>query len=139
MVVTVASPATTMIVLLFHDQSEWDQNRRQTTLENARVLKMLSAGKFEKHGAIFRLHQKAPPRPSQFVPCSRSVDSSASISVMEMRANVGEPGLNESGDGAFPRHLQKRAQQKINAIGSDSYTLDRRSPVARSRVVSEAT
>ena len=125
--VTVASPATTMIVLLYHDQSEWDQNRRHTTLENARALKLLSAGKFEKHGAVFRLHQRAPARPSPFVPCSRSTDSCSSIALAEMKANVGEPSINESGDGEFPRHYQQQAQRKIRAIGADNYTTDFRS------------
>ena len=94
-------------------------------------MKLLDAGKFEKHGKIFRLHTRAPAATPPIV-CSGSSDSCPSISVQEMRANIGEPDVNESGDGEFPRHIIQRAQEKIRAIRQDNYTDDRRGrPIVR--------
>jgi len=120
----VAAVAAT-IWLLYSNEYEFSPTRRHITIENARIMKTLHAGRFENHGKSFRLFQRLPA-PVPLIVCSSSVDSSAEISVREMRANIGEPDTNESGDGEFPRHLIQRAQEKIRAIRRDNYTTDRR-------------
>lgn len=112
------------MTLLYHDEYERSLLARHITIEDARMMKLLNAGKFENHGRIFRLGQRAPAPVPQVV-CSSSVDSCASISVRQMRAAIGEP--SDSRDGEFPRHLQQRAEEKVRAVGKNSYTRDRRS------------
>jgi hypothetical protein len=78
-------------------------------------LKARGEGKFVSHGKAFRLNRRGPaPPPARFSP-SLSPDSTASISVAEVRANVGEPDVTPGAE--IPRHIVKRAQQKIRAIG----------------------
>jgi hypothetical protein len=119
-----ARAASSTILLLYHDQAENSRPRRETTLENARVMKLLRAGKFENHGKIFRLDQKAPAVEVSRFACSETPDSSASISFGEMQANVGITD-NDGEPGAPPlRHLVQRAQEKIGSVGRGDYTRD---------------
>jgi hypothetical protein len=85
------------------------------TREQAHLMKAAKLGKFENHGRTFRLAQSAPePVQFRFTP-SESVDSAASISLAEMKANA---GITKDEDGTpAPRHIVQRARQKVRAIG----------------------
>lgn len=126
----VIAAAAVAITLLYFDQAELDPARRSISRDDARALKLLNAGCFTNHGAVFRLHQKAPrPAPQFTCVVSESPESCASISLMEMQANVGITS-NPAGEPA-PRHIVWRAQQKINAIGRREVgTFDNKAPRA---------
>jgi hypothetical protein len=122
--IAVANAGSASILLLYHDQAESSRPRRETTLENARLLKLLRAGRFESHGKIFRLDQKAPAPEMPRFTCSDDPESSASISLQEMKANVGiTDNTGEPGDPPL-RHLVQRAQEKIGSVGRGDYTND---------------
>jgi hypothetical protein len=92
-------------------------------------LKRSGEGKFINRGAAFQLNRRgpAPPQP-RFTPSLRS-PSDASISLTEMRANVGEP--SDTPGAEIPRHVMTRARQKINAIGRhEPETFDTKAPLA---------
>jgi len=122
--IAAANAGSELIPLLYHDQAESSRPRREITLENARLLKLLHAGRFENHGKIFRLDQPAPAPEMPRFTCSDNPDSSASISLQEMKANVGiTDNTGEPGDPPL-RHLVQRAQEKICSVGRGDYTND---------------
>jgi hypothetical protein len=90
-------------------------------------MKGAGRGRFINHRKAFQLIELRPVQ-HRFIP-SLSHDSSASISVTEMRANVGEP--SDTPGAELPRHIMQRAQQKIRAIGTRLQgTFDSRAPLA---------
>jgi hypothetical protein len=110
-----------------------DQSGREICFlshELAVELKRLGRGKFICHGKKFRFEAKTPRRAADFffIP-SESVESSASISLAEVLANVGITE-DEAGTPA-PRHIVQRARQKIRAIGMRlEGSFDSRAPLA---------
>lgn len=83
-------------------------------------------GEFISHGKQFRLYSDSPEPALHFLP-SESVDSSASISFEEMKANVGI--TDDEADQPAARGIVKRAQQKVRAI-RDREGFDKAAPLA---------
>lgn len=101
----------------------------QLTRGEARELKAAGLGVFIDHGQAFRLFESVPAPPRPPVP-SDSGDSDATISVNEMRANVGEPPPEPGA--MLARGTVKRAKQKIRAIAAyETGTTDTKAPLAR--------
>lgn len=120
----IANAGSALITLLYRDQADSARPRRETTLEQARLLKLLRAGKFENHGKTFRLDQKAPVSEIVRFIVSDHAASSASISLQEILANAGITE-NDGEPGEPPlRHLVQRAQDKVEAVGRGDYTDD---------------
>jgi hypothetical protein len=127
-----AAPAADQptIPAFYFDQDQGGQPTCFLTHDLAVELKRLGRGKFICHGKKFRFEAKAPRRAADFffIP-SESVDSSASISLAEIKANV---GITEDEAGTpVPRHIVQRARQKIRAIGMRlEGSFDSRAPLA---------
>jgi hypothetical protein len=111
---------------------EQDQNVQPCTTvtgEEAWDLKRAGEGTFIARGKAFQLYRRGPAPPPLRFSSSLSPDSDASVSVSEMRANVGEPADTPGAE--IPRHVVQRAQQKIRAIGERlGGTFDRKAPLA---------
>jgi hypothetical protein len=126
----IAAAATDMVAVFYFDQADTEKPCRLATRLEARQMRDVEhAGKFENNGRTFRLSINSPaPELRPFV-CSATPDSYKTISLAEMKANVGE---TDNCDGeAAPRHLVQRAQEKIRAIGRrDAGTFDPKSPLA---------
>jgi hypothetical protein len=101
------------------------------TREQARLMKAAQLGKFENHGRTFRLVAATPTAESgsRFT-ISQSVESSESISLSEMLANVGITArTSDDLDQPAPRHIVQRAQEKVRAI-RDGEGFDESAPLA---------
>lgn len=113
--------------VFYHEQ---DTNSEEpcllVTRELARDMKIALEGEFINRGKDFRLFSTSPAPAPRYV-CSESTDSAASISPAEMLANVGITE-DEAGTPA-PRHIVRRAKEKIRAI-RDREGFDRRAPLA---------
>jgi hypothetical protein len=117
------------IPVFYNEQDQTGKPCATVTRDEARDLKSAGEGKFIARGKAFQLGRRGPaPARLSFRP-SLSNDSDASISVNEMRANVGEPADTPGAE--IPRHIVQRANQKIRAIGRrESGTFDSRAPLA---------
>jgi len=101
--------------LFYLDQDQGRPTTYEVTHQQAKLMRDAGRGKFINRGRAFQLCEPAPLRQSFL--CSASADSTASISVSEIHANVGITSNNGSPNEPALRHVVKRAQQKINAIG----------------------
>jgi hypothetical protein len=116
------------VPLFYLDQNQSEPTNYQVTLEQARKMKDAGRGQFMNHAKAFQLWESAPAPRHRYV-CSESPDSSASISVTEMQANAGVP--SDTPGSHLPRHIMKRARQKIHAIGRRLQgTFDSKAPLA---------
>jgi hypothetical protein len=115
--------------------NEQDQNGQPCTVatrDELKVLKRKGEGKFINRGKAFRLNRRGPTPPPQRYSPSLSTPSDASISVGEIRANVGEPADTPGAE--IARHVVKRAQEKIRAIGArEEGTFDQKAVLAFGR------
>jgi hypothetical protein len=121
-------PASPDIPAFLWEQGDTEKPYCLLTRDQAREMKRLGRGKFENHGKTFRLLDSVPELPGFFV-VSESVESSESISLAEMKANV---GITEN-DPEQPalRGVVHHAQQKVRAIGRRlEGTFDDKSPLA---------
>jgi ABC-type sugar transport system ATPase subunit len=124
-----AKPASLPLPLFYLDQNQGLATAYEVTHEQATAMKAAGRGKFINRGKAFQLCEPAPLR-QNFV-CSASTDSTASISVNEIEANVGITSNNGSPNEPALRHVVKRAQQKIKAIGRHlEGTFDSKAPLA---------
>lgn len=115
---------------VFYNEQDQDGNpATYVSREEAWDLKRAGEGTFICRGKKFRLNRRGPAPPPLRFSSSLSPDSDASVSVSEMRANVGEPADTPGAE--IPRHVVQRAQQKIRAIGERlGGTFDRKAPLA---------
>jgi hypothetical protein len=100
--------------LFYLDQNQSETTPYSVTCDQADKMKDAGRGRYINHGKAFQLWESAPAPRHRYV-CSESPDSAASISVTEMQANAGVPA--DTPGSHLPRHLIKRAQQKVHAIG----------------------
>jgi hypothetical protein len=113
---SVSAPKPSVSLPLFYlDQDQGRPTTYEVTHEQAKLMRDAGRGKFINRGRAFQLYEPTPLRQS-FI-CSASADSTASISVSESQANVGITSNNGTPNEPALRHVVKRAQQKINAIG----------------------
>lgn len=130
-------PPGELLPVFYLDQDDKQESPcRMETKAALRDMKRAGDGRFFNHGKAFRLAVRSPMRRApllRFGP-SRSKDSPASISFAEMQANVGIAGevRDWQENAPAPRHLVRRAQEKIAAIGAD-VTYDPTAPLAFGR------
>jgi hypothetical protein len=129
-IVPEAEPVLTDSIALFYlDQNQSGSTPYEVLRTQAMAMKAAGRGKFINHGRAFQLCESAPLR--QTFSCSASPDSSASISVSEIQANVGITSNNTSPNEPPMRHVVLRAQQKVQAIGRHMIgTFDPKAPLA---------
>jgi hypothetical protein len=123
------APAATepTIPAFYFDQDHDGQPACLLTHDLASELKRLERGRFISHGKKFRFDAKAPLRELPNFKVSESADSCESISVAEMKANVGITD-DEPGEPA-PRGVVRHARQKVRAI-RDREGFDKNAPLA---------
>lgn len=116
------------VFYLEQDKTTETAGKGKLTRAEVRDMKAANLGCFIDHGKAFRLYESAPAPPRAPAP-SDSGSSDATISVNEMRANVGEPPPNTD---VLARGTVTRAQQKIRAVGLYAAgTTDTKAPLAR--------
>lgn len=121
--------ATIWIPLFYVDQNQSSPTPYQVTKEQALAMQAAGRGQFINHKKAFQLCERSPVRLN--FTCSASTDSTASISLSEMEANVGITPNNGSPNEPALRHIVIRAKQKIRAIGGRlDGTYDARAPLA---------
>lgn len=118
-----------MVDCFYFDQDDATAPCKILTREVCHELKAAGVGKFINHGRTFRLYEKMPQAEPRFF-ASDSPKSAESISLAEMKANVGITENNSEPDEPPLRHLVKRAQEKIRSVGRNNYTDDIRAPLA---------
>jgi len=122
-------PAEANVPAFLWEQSDTEKPYCLLTRDQAREMKRAGRGKFENHGHSFRLLDSVPHEATGFFITSESTESSESISLAEMKANV---GITEN-DPEQPalRGVVHHAQQKVRAIGRRlEGTFDDKSPLA---------
>lgn len=123
-----AAPVTSSLPLYYLDQNQSLATVYSATQQQCELMKAAGRGRYITHGKAFQLCELAPAPRNPYA-CSESPDSSASISVSEMKANVGEPGETPGAD--LPRHIMVRAQQKLYTIGHhEDGSYDSKAPLA---------
>lgn len=122
-------PGTSELPVFYNEQDRSGQPCGSLSRGECWDLKRSREGNFVDRGTAFQLTRRGPaPAPLRYTP-SLSSQSDASISLTEMRANVGEP--SDTPGAEIPRHVVKRAQQKIGVIGRrEPYTFDSKAPLA---------
>jgi len=121
------SASRSTVEVFYHEQNaEAVQPVCLISREQAQEWKLSQVGQFFSNGKRFRLYSNSPDPAPRFHP-SQSVDSFASLSFEEMKANVGITD-DEAGQPA-PRGIVKRAQQKVRAI-HDREGFDHAAPLA---------
>jgi hypothetical protein len=125
----VARDSLANVPTFLFEQSDTDKPYCLLTRDQARQMKAEQRGKFENHGHTFRLFDSMPKRELPRFNPSESADSCESISLTEMKANV---GITENdADQPALRGVVHHAQQKIRAIGRrEEGTFDDKSPLA---------
>jgi hypothetical protein len=117
------------VPLYYLDQNQGCLTSYEVTHAQAVAMKDAGRGQFINRGKAFQLYESAPRRLNFF--CSASTDSTASISLSEIQANVGITSNCATPDEPALRHVVKRAQQKIRAIGRrQEGTFDPKAPLA---------
>jgi len=115
--------------LYYLDQNQGGATSYEVTHAQATAMKAAGRGQFINRGKAFQLYESAPQR-LNFI-CSGSTDSTASISLSEIQANVGITSNNGSPNEPALRHVVNRAQQKVHAIGRHlEGTFDSKAPLA---------
>jgi hypothetical protein len=125
----VQAAATECVPLYYLDQNQGGATDYEVTRPQAHAMKNAGRGRFINRGKAFQLSEMQPVR-LNFI-CSKSTDSTASISPSEIYANVGITPNNGSPNEPPLRHIVVRAQQKIQAIGRRlEYTFDSKAQLA---------
>lgn len=124
-----ATAATECVPLYYLDQNQGGATDYEVTHAQACAMKNAGRGRFINRGKAFQLGELAPLR-LNFI-CSKSTDSTASISPSEIYANVGITSNNGSPNEPPLRHIVVRAKQKIEAIGRRlEHTFDSKAQLA---------
>ncbi len=117
------------VPLYYLDQNQGGATPYEVTRAQAKAMKDAGRGKFINRGKAFQLCESSPIR-HNFL-CSTSSESTASISLSEIFANVGITANNGSPNEPSLRHVVVRAQQKVHAIGRRlEGTFDPKAPLA---------
>ena len=113
--VPMARTVSESMPLYYMDQNQSGSTPYEVTEVQAIAMHSAGRGRYINHRKAFQLGELAPLRQTFF--CSVSTDSSTSISMQEMQANVGITPNQGSPNEPPVRHSVIRAQQKVRAIG----------------------
>lgn len=125
---------TNAVPVFWRDQDDVLERPAHTWPRTECRQKKNTAGKFENHGKTFRLFAARPqlhPVTAADLATSNVIHESATITTSEMLANVGIAGPDGL-DVPAPRHVVRRAQQKIRAY-YDADVRDAKAPLPYGR------